>query len=110
MRLFRSKQNHVLGSILIELGTVTQDQLDEALRCQASGDPRPLGAILMSLGHLTAAEVEHALMMQKARRGHLSQEEGLNLIHRAVQCTQKAVGEIEELTLAAEEFATKAKE
>lgn len=110
MKLFRTKQNHVLGGLLVELGLVTGEQLDEALGRQAAGDERPLGVILMALGHLTGPEVEHALMVQKARRGNIEPGEGLGLIDRAVECTRKATSCIDDLTLAAQELATKARE
>lgn len=110
MRLWRTKQNHVLGHVLVEFGLVTQDKLDEALGMQVAGDDRPLGAILIGLGHVTAHEVERALMIQRARRGTLEPAEGLGLIDRAVECSRKATSCIEDLTVAAKELATKARE
>jgi len=109
MKLFKTKQNHVLGHVLLELGLATAEQLDEALRCQASGDPRPMGVILVDLGHLTAGQVEHALMVQKARRGALDHTEGVRMLDQAAQCTRKAASCIDELAVAAEELAVKAK-
>lgn len=109
MKLFKTKQNHVLGHVLREFDLVTEQQLDEALRCQTSGDPRPMGVILMDLGHLTAGEVEHALMVQKARRGSLDHKDGVRLLDQAAQATKKAASCIDDLTVAAEELAVKAK-
>lgn len=110
MRLWRTKENHVLGHVLVELGLVTQDRLDEGLNMQAAGDGRPLGVILIGLGHLTTHEVEHALMVQRARRGTIEPAEGIGLIDRAVECSRKATSCIDDLTLAAEELADKARE
>ena len=110
MRLWRTKQNHVLGHLLVELGLVTQARVDEALGMQTAGDQRPLGVILIGLGHVTAPEVEHALMVQKARRGTIEPAEGIGLIDRAVECSRKATSCMDDLTLAAEELATKARE
>lgn len=110
MRLWRTKQNHVLGHVLVELGLVAQEKIDEALRLQTAGDARPLGVILVGLGHVAAHELERALMVQKARRGEIEPAEGVGLIDRAVECTRKATSGIEDLTLAAKELATKARE
>lgn len=109
MRLWKSKENHVLGHVLLQLGFVSQEQVDEALGRQAAGDHRPFGVILVELGHVTAEQVEQALFLQKVRRGEVAKEDGLRLIDRAVHGSKRAAASIDELTVAAEELAAKAK-
>ena len=109
MKPRRTGQNHILGDVLLELAMVTREQLDEALRLQMEGDTRPLGVILVALGHLTAREADRALMVQKARRGRFKHSDGIRLLEQAVHRTKQAASSIEELTVAAEELALKAK-
>ena len=52
----------LLGDILIGLGDITEDQLDEALQKQK----KPLGEILVEEGMVKASEVEKALEVQKS--------------------------------------------
>jgi len=106
---WRTKQNHVLGHVLTDLGLVTREQIDEAMTLQAKGDRRALGIILVQLGHVTTQQVEHALMVQRARRGDLEQADSLRLLDQAVQCTKQAAACIEDLTCAAQELTVKAK-
>lgn len=106
---WRTKQNHVLGHVLVDLGLVLKEQLEQALALQAKDDHRPLGIILVELGHVTTQQVEHALMVQRARRGDLEQADSLRLLDHAVHCTKKAASCIDDLTSAAQELTVKAK-
>lgn len=106
---WRTKQNHVLGHVLVDLGLVVKEQLEQALALQAKDDRRPLGIILVELGHVTTQQVEHALMVQRARRGDLEQADSLRLLDHAVHCTKRAASCIDDLTNAAQELTVKAK-
>ena len=100
---------HTLGELLIEVGIVTQDQLDNALEVQANGDDRPIGVLLVELGYVMSTEIDETLVLQKARRGSLNHEDGIRLLDEAVQCTRRATSCIDDLVVAAEELESKAK-
>ncbi len=57
----------LLGEILVHMGVVSLDQLDEGLRMQASAH-LPLGKCLELLGHANAAQVQRALEVQTRLR------------------------------------------
>ncbi len=52
-----------LGAILIEDGTITQDQLDQALDLQRT-IPKPVGEILVSQGFINSVQLTSALGRQ----------------------------------------------
>jgi hypothetical protein len=56
-----------LGEIMVAMGLVTAEQLEEALRIQMSWR-LPLGTCLEKLGHATAAQVARALELQRKLR------------------------------------------
>jgi hypothetical protein len=56
-----------LGEIMVAMGIIAADQLEEALRIQKSWR-LPLGTCLEKLGHATPAQVTRALDMQKKLR------------------------------------------
>lgn len=98
-----------LGEVLLDLGTITEKQLNEALSQQTNGGRRPLGVILISLGYVTAVEIDYALMRQRARRGSFGHDDGVRLLQQATQQTQQSISCIDELAVAAQELAAKAK-
>lgn len=98
-----------LGDLLLVMGSVTQEQILEALAKQRGGDARPLGALLVELGYATSQDVECALMRQRARRGHMSHADGVRLLEEAEQSTKRAAGSMEELAQVVEELVSKAK-
>jgi len=60
-----------LGNILVEMGFVTQAQLDEAVRIQKQKAPK-IGEILVEMKILTEQQLEEAILYQRVRRGEAS--------------------------------------
>lgn len=54
-----------LGEILVAQGRVRSEDLDRALKQQASGDPRRIGEILVAQGAVTEAQILEALQTQR---------------------------------------------
>jgi hypothetical protein len=52
-----------LGEILIRIGKITHDQLDQALKVQRTGDMRPIGEILVDLGFITKEDWQSTVQM-----------------------------------------------
>jgi two-component system chemotaxis sensor kinase CheA len=63
-----------LGEMLVRCGTLTQRELDDALRQQAQTPERPIGAILVEQGVVQPPVVDAALTRQKQVRDTASQE------------------------------------
>ena len=59
-----------LGEIMVAMGIIAEEQLDEALRLQLSWR-LPLGTCLEKLGHATGAQVTRALELQKKLRASI---------------------------------------
>jgi len=60
--------NLLAGAIAVELGFVTQAQLDGCIREQDGAlDPRPVGTLLMRKGHINADQLKQLLAEQKRR-------------------------------------------
>jgi two-component system, chemotaxis family, sensor kinase CheA len=66
-----------LGDILIECGTLTPVELEEALRIQSGGEPRPIGEVLVEQSLVQAPVVEAALEKQKQAKESRSHENSL---------------------------------
>jgi len=63
------EQDKKLGEILVDMGVVTQSQLEEALKEQSEGTERKrIGEILVAKG-LAEGEVRRALLVQERARG-----------------------------------------
>jgi len=60
-----------LGNILVEMGFVTKDQLDEAVRIQKQKAPK-IGEILVEMKILTEQQLEEAILYQRVKRGEAS--------------------------------------
>ena len=58
--VFKEKK---IGEILVALGKVNEDQIDEALAIQKT-DPRNIGKILISLGYISEDDLAQALSMR----------------------------------------------
>jgi len=97
------QQRKRLGDILLELGYVTPQQIEDALKVQSRpGEQRLLGQILISRGHVSLAAIRVALARQAAGQaqakprpvktsGSPSQEEmlkdsTLEALKRTVKC------------------------
>ena len=93
-----------VGDLLEVMGAVTHEQLTDAVEKQRTGDQRPLGVLLVELGYVTTHDVELALMRQRARRGHLSHDDGIRALDEAHRSTQRASSSLEELASAAMEL------
>jgi two-component system, chemotaxis family, sensor kinase CheA len=61
-----------IGDILIKQGTVRDADLQEAVRQQEQGDPRPVGEILMDKGVVKPKELLDALNVQQQARASAS--------------------------------------
>lgn len=96
-----------LGDVLLRMGTITEEQLADAVDKQRLGDPRPLGVLLTELGYADARDVHLALLRQQALRGKLSHHDGLRLLEEAREETERAGASLSELTAAAEELGRK---
>lgn len=64
-----------VGEVLIEMGVLTKDQLENALRKQREADMRgdshiPVGNILATSGIITRQQLHMALTEQRRRLGH----------------------------------------
>ncbi len=57
-----------LGEILVEQGSLSQEQLEQALQIQGS-DSRMIGQILLSRGYVKRHHIDIALAKQKKMRG-----------------------------------------
>ena len=96
-----------LGDVLLRMGTITDEQLADAVTRQRGGDARTLGVLLLALGYAEAGHIELALLRQQALRGHLTCEDGLRLLEEAREGTQRVGNSLSELTSAAEELGGK---
>ena len=63
-----------LGELLIATGTVTAEDVAEAVQLQAYGDHRPLGELLMDEGKIRPGEVVDALQAQAEARTNVSDQ------------------------------------
>jgi hypothetical protein len=93
-----------VGDLLEVMGTVTREQLADAVAKQKAGDSRQLGVLLVELGYATPHDVELALMRQQARRGRFNHDEGMRVLDEAHECTQRAGNSFDELASAANEL------
>ncbi len=57
-------KGHKLGRILRKLGTVKKEQVHEALEIQKAGRKVPIGQLLVELGHITQRDVNESLAAQ----------------------------------------------
>lgn len=96
-----------LGDVLLRMGTITNEQLADAVARQRAGDARALGVLLLELGYAELRHVELALLRQQALRGHLTCEDGLRLLEEAREETQRVGNSFSELVAAAEELGGK---
>lgn len=96
-----------LGDVLLRMGTITNEQLADAVARQRAGDARALGVLLLELGYAELRHVELALLRQQALRGHLTCEDGLRLLEEAREETQRVGNSFAELVAAAEELGGK---
>ncbi len=96
-----------LGDVLLRMGTITDEQLADAVARQRAGDSRALGVLLLELGYAELRHVELALLRQQALRGHLTCEDGLRLLEEAREETQRVGNSFSELVAAAEELGGK---
>jgi len=55
----------MLGEIMIELGSITLEQVNHARRAQMTANGKRIGEWLVELGHATADHVRHALEIQQ---------------------------------------------
>lgn len=62
------EQDKKLGEILVDMGMVTQGQVEEALKEQSAGNKKRIGEILVEKG-LAEKEVRRALLVQERARG-----------------------------------------
>ncbi|MBC61365.1 MAG: type II secretion system protein GspE [Zetaproteobacteria bacterium] len=63
-RPFRDLQKKPLGEVLIKTGTITQDQLDDALQAQKTSYGKRLGDILVEKEYVTEDEMLKSLAIQ----------------------------------------------
>jgi hypothetical protein len=56
----------LLGKILVDMGLVSQQQIDRVLKTQEEGERRPLGSLLTEAGILDAADLKKAIEIQQA--------------------------------------------
>lgn len=96
-----------VGDVLLRMGTISQEQLTEAVQRQKAGDTRLLGTLLVELGFAALSDVELALLRQQALRGNLSHEESLRLLEEAREQAQRAGHSLADLASAAEELGGK---
>ena len=96
-----------LGDVLLRMGSITDEQLADAVARQRGGDARALGVLLLELGYAEVRHVELALLRQQALRGHLTCEDGLRLLEEAREGTQRVGNSFAELVAAAEELGGK---
>ena len=96
-----------LGDVLLRMGSITDEQLADAVARQHAGDARALGVLLLELGYAELRHVELALLRQQALRGHLTCEDGLRLLEEAREGTERVGNSLSELTTAAEELGGK---
>lgn len=96
-----------IGDVLLRMGTISNEQLADAVARQRAGDARTLGVLLLELGYAEARHVELALLRQQALRGHLTCEDGLRLLEEAREGTERVGNSLAELTTAAEKLGGK---
>lgn len=60
--------NSCLGAILMNIGCVTKEQIDEAIKAQETNPDMILGGLLLAMGMITHAELNHALQLQNGLR------------------------------------------
>jgi hypothetical protein len=96
-----------LGDVLLRMGTITNEQLADAVARQRAGDARALGVLLLDLGYAEARHIELALLRQQALRGHFSCEDGLRLLEEAREGTERVGSSLSDLAAAAEELRSK---
>jgi DNA-directed RNA polymerase subunit RPC12/RpoP len=65
----RRKEDVLFGKLAVREGLVTEEQVNEGLRLQAShpGDPRSLGEVMIDRGFLTPDQVKQLLAKQQKR-------------------------------------------
>lgn len=67
-----SKKRYKLGEILIQLGVLNQEQLDQALDTQASqpaDEKYPIGRILLEEGFIEPNDLIEAIKIQSQQEG-----------------------------------------
>jgi len=57
--------HHRIGQILIHLNVITHHQVLEARRIQMCNPSRRLGEIMIELGHITQFDLDRALSLQR---------------------------------------------
>jgi hypothetical protein len=81
-----------LGNILVSLGYITAEQLEEAVEFQKKFAPR-IGEVLVQMKILTVERLEAALIHQKIARGQLTFREETRFYQAQ---SQQLVGEVAE--------------
>lgn len=61
-----NRLEYLLGMILRRNGSITEEQLNEALKLQDEGDTRPIGEILVKMTACTQNQLMVAVMQQYA--------------------------------------------
>jgi len=79
-----------IGNLAIELGYITRDELDAAVKVQQQR--LPLGQILVDMGKLTTVQLEDLLLEQRVRRGEI-QDRDVLMAHERSRLRRK-MGEI----------------
>lgn len=64
-----------LGSVLMRLSIITEQQLSDAIKRQVANHPHArLGEVLVRLGYVTQEQVQRALELQHKMRTHKASE------------------------------------
>jgi hypothetical protein len=80
-----------IGNIALELGYITQEELNAAVGVQQQR--LPLGRILVDMGKLTETQLEELLFEQRVRRGEIN-DKGVMAQHERAKLHQK-MGEVQ---------------
>jgi chemotaxis protein histidine kinase CheA len=83
-----------LGGLLLEQKRVTAEELALALEDQEKGNTRPLGEILVGLGALTAQELQEALKMLHESRSGAAEEATIRVRVAQLDRLMNLVGEL----------------
>ncbi|MGB7566551.1 MAG: chemotaxis protein CheA, partial [Chitinivibrionales bacterium] len=82
-----------VGELLLEKGTVAQEDIQKALRLQQEGDGRKLGEILIAEKNVPARSVANALASQNAGRQAASVEETIRVPVGRIDQLVDSIGE-----------------
>lgn len=94
-----------IGNILVDMGYVTSDQLNQAIEVQKM--QAPVGEILVRMGAITREQLEEALMIQKVNRGEASTREEAQLYRtQKKRLMGEVVSCLKETTLMTQDFVT----